>query len=186
VREQALGVLGTGPMAVHQALLFRQWSDDVRLLLHTAPALTDEEAEQLASRGIAVVEGEVAEVEVDGEQLSGVRLSSGEVVPLEALVVMPRFTARADLLVQLGLEPVALEVDGHVLATRVEAAPTGATSVPGVFVAGNVTDPMAGVIGAAAAGVTAASGLNADLLAEDVRLAVEAHRAARATTAVAG
>ena len=35
VRDQAIGVLATGPMAVHQALLFRQLSDDVVLFLHT-------------------------------------------------------------------------------------------------------------------------------------------------------
>jgi thioredoxin reductase len=51
VRDQAVGVLGTGGRAVHQALLFRQWTSDLVLFTHTAPALTDEQAEQLAARG---------------------------------------------------------------------------------------------------------------------------------------
>jgi thioredoxin reductase (NADPH) len=50
----------------------------------------------------------------------------------------------------------------------------GATSVPGVFVAGNVTDARATVMPAAAAGLTAAGGINADLIAEETRLAVAA------------
>jgi len=60
VRGQALGVLGTGPFAVHQALLFRQWTADLTLFLHTAPAPTADEREQLDARGVTVVEGLVA------------------------------------------------------------------------------------------------------------------------------
>src|SRR6266446_6032560 len=59
VRDQAVGVLATGPMAVHQALLFRQLTDDLVLFTHTAPALTDEQAEQLAARKIRVINGHV-------------------------------------------------------------------------------------------------------------------------------
>jgi thioredoxin reductase len=36
VRDRPIGVRGTGPFAVHQALLFRQWSPEVTLFLHTA------------------------------------------------------------------------------------------------------------------------------------------------------
>src|SRR5919202_3011318 len=74
VRDQPIGVLASGPRAAHQALLFRQWSADVTLFLHTAPRPTDEEAEGLAARGIAVVEGEVATLEVVGDRLAGVRM----------------------------------------------------------------------------------------------------------------
>lgn len=102
VRDQALGILATNPMAVHQAMLFRQWSADVTLFVHTGPAPPPEQAEQLAARGIPVVEGEVAAVEVTDDQLSGVRLASGELVARQALVVMPRFVARADVLTSLG------------------------------------------------------------------------------------
>ena len=59
VRDQPIGVLATSERAVHQALLFRQWSDDVVLLQHTAPEPTPEQAEQLAARGIRVVPGVV-------------------------------------------------------------------------------------------------------------------------------
>src|SRR3954469_24601748 len=93
VRDQAIGVLSTGPGGVLKALLWRQWSADVTLFLHTGPAPTDEEEQQLAARGIAVVSGEVAAVESDGDRLTGVRLASGRVVARDALVVAPRFTA---------------------------------------------------------------------------------------------
>ena len=176
VRDQALGVLATGPMAVHQAQLFRQWSADVTLFLHTEPEPTAEESEQLAARGITVVRGEVASLEATDDHLSGVRLTSGQVVPRQAVVVGPRFYARADVLTSLGIATTELRVAGQVIGTSVPADPTGATAVPGVWVAGNVTDLMAQVIGAAAAGLMVGAAVNADLIAEDIERAVAARR----------
>src|ERR1700716_3566349 len=59
VRDQALGVHARGPMAAHQALLFRQLTSDVSFFTPTGPALTDEQAEQLAARKIRVINGHV-------------------------------------------------------------------------------------------------------------------------------
>ena len=56
----------------------------------------------------------------------------------------------------------------------ITADATGRTSVPGVWVAGNVVDPRAQVITAAGAGSTAAIALNADLVEDDVSDAVHA------------
>jgi thioredoxin reductase len=173
VRDQPIGVLGTGPFAVHQALLFRQWSADLTLFLHTAPDPTPEEWEQLAARGITVVDGEVTAVETDGDRLTGVRLASGRVVPRRALVVKPTFNARGDVLTGLGLRTAPHPL-GH--GRHIEADAAGLTSVAGVRAAGNVTDLTAGVVNAAAAGVTAAAALNADLVADDTRRAVESRR----------
>ena len=79
VRDQPIGVLATSERAVHQALLFRQWSDDVVLLQHTAPAPTPEQAEQLAARGIRVVPaGRSSRCSATDGRLSGVRLASGD------------------------------------------------------------------------------------------------------------
>ncbi|MEU5881987.1 NAD(P)/FAD-dependent oxidoreductase [Spirillospora sp. NPDC047279] len=167
VRDQAIGVLATGPMAVHQVKLFRQLSDDVTLFVHTAPAPSQDERELLGRRGVKIVEGEVAGVEVQDDRLTGVRLASGEVVPRQALVVSPRFTARSGLLASLGLKPVDMEVNGHVVASHIPSEMGGVTEIPGVYVAGNVTDPMAQVIGSASAGLMAGARINADLVEED-------------------
>ncbi|TFV91062.1 NAD(P)/FAD-dependent oxidoreductase [Blastococcus sp. CT_GayMR16] len=179
VRDAAIGVLG-GPFGVHQALMWRQWSADVTLFQHTGPAPTAEEREQLAARDIAVVTGTVEGLEREGGRLSGVRLAGGEVVARRALVVSPRFTARAVALTSLGLEAVPMELNGHVFGSYVAADPTGATAVPGVWVAGNVADLRAQVISAAAAGLNTAAMINADLIAEDTRRAVEARALAGA------
>ncbi|HYH25076.1 MAG TPA: NAD(P)/FAD-dependent oxidoreductase [Blastococcus sp.] len=180
VRNQPIGIVATGPNAVHQALLFRQLSDDVVFFRHTGPELPPEQAEQLAALGIRVVEGEVAAVEVTDDRLSGVRLASGEVVPRAAVVVAPRFTARAGVLESLGLRAQDQEMGGAVVGSAVPADPTGATAVPGVWVAGNVSDLSAQVVASAAAGLRAGAMINADLITEDARRAVAERRSVTA------
>jgi thioredoxin reductase (NADPH) len=175
-RDQAIGVLSTGPLGVHQALLWRQWSADVTLFRHTGPELSAEQVEELAARGIPVVDGEVVAVETADDRLSGVRLADGTVVAREALAVATRMTARSGVLESLGLEPVEQRMGEAVVGMAVPADPTGATAVPGVWVAGNVADVSAQVIVAAAAGMRAGAMVNMDLVTEDTRRAVATRR----------
>ncbi|MGA5507007.1 NAD(P)/FAD-dependent oxidoreductase [Streptomyces umbrinus] len=173
IRDQPIGILATGPLGVQQALLFRQWTDRLTLLLHTTARPTAEKAEQLAARRITVVDGEVAGLEVTEDRLSGVRLRSGEQIPLRALAVAPQPVPRADFLTGLGIGPTAHPSGlGAYIATDV----TGLTAVPGVWVAGNLADPNANVLASAVSGSTAAGAINADLIAEDTRHAVRAQR----------
>lgn len=65
------------------------------------------------------------------------------------------------------------------IATHLAADTNGATGVGGVWVAGNVTDPSAQVISAAAAGLKAGAQINADLVAEETAQAVATCRAQR-------
>lgn len=76
----------------------------------------------------------------------------------------PRFVPNNHLLLGLGCD---VDADGWVVVEN-----TGRTSVPGVWAAGNVVDPRAQVITAAGAGSAAAIALNADLVDDDVRIAV--------------
>ncbi|WP_280384077.1 NAD(P)/FAD-dependent oxidoreductase [Nocardia wallacei] len=174
-RDRAIGVLANGPMTVHGALLWRQWSDDVTLFTHTMAEPTGEQAEQLAARGIRVVPGEVASVEVVDDRLTGVRLADGTVIARQVLAAPSRMVARAGFLSGLGLHPVE-HPSG--MGEHIPADPAGRTSVPGVWVAGNVTDPSAQVGPAAAAGANAGAQINMDLVTEETRRAVESARAA--------
>jgi thioredoxin reductase len=177
VRDQAIGVLGSGPMSVHQALMFRQWSDDITYLTHTMPP-SEEQAEQLAARDIRVVDGTVVSLEVVEGRLTGVRLGDGRVVARAALVVASRMETRAEFLAGLGLT-----ANDHPsgLGTYIPVDQTGRTDVAGVWAAGNVTDLAAQVGTAAAAGAFAAAQINADLVGDETRRAVEARRESVAT-----
>jgi thioredoxin reductase len=172
VRDQPIGVLASQPASVDQALLVRQWSEDVIFFAHTY-APSESERERLSARGIQIVDGIVGEIVVRDDVLRGVELADGSsIVPRTALFVFPRFIARSEVLTSgLGCE---VDDNGFI---RVNEA--GATSVFGVWAAGNVVNPRAQVIIAAGAGSAAAFALNHDLTDEDVSRAVEARRAER-------
>lgn len=173
-RDQRIGVLAAGPLAVDQTLLWRQLSKDVTFFA-TGP-LDAEDRDRLAARDVTVVEERVTGLEVTGDRLTGVHLANGEVVPCDTLAVAARMTARAEPFAGLGIELADQEVAGHSIGAAVAADPTGATSIPGVWVAGNVTGLADQVIGAAAAGGRAGAMINADMVAEETQRAVEVRR----------
>jgi thioredoxin reductase len=180
VRDEPIGVLGGGPFWLHLTQLFRQWSADLTLFLHTGPRPSAEEAQALAARGVAVVEGEVAALETEDGRLRGVRLATGEVVARRVLAVESRLTVPAELLAGIGLAATAHESG---IAQRIEGDIVGRTAVPGVWVAGNVTSPMAWVSAAASAGAMAGAAINGDLIGDDTRVAVQRMAAAGAAAA---
>ncbi len=159
VRDQPLGVLGGSAESVQHALLIRQWSHDVVLFAHDA-TLDADQRKQLAARGVAVVEGEVARLRIENEHLQGVELADGTLVERSAVFVRPTFVPNSRLLIELGCE-----ADEHGWVTT---DATGRTSVTGVRVAGNVADPRAQVITAAGQGSAAAIALNAELVEDDI------------------
>ncbi len=173
VRDQALGIIG-GKFGVHQALMWRQWTEDIVLFTQGFEP-SEEDQVKLEARGVRVETDEIAALAIENDTLIGVRTMSGNTVPVHAVVVKPKFEANADILLQLGLETTELMMgDVPVGATSVATDPTGATSVAGIWAAGNVTSPMEILIGSAAGGVRAAGALNAYLIDEDVRSAVRA------------
>jgi thioredoxin reductase len=163
VRDRRLGVIGGSPGAVRYAQIVRQWTDD--LAYFTPPdTLTSVERFELVARGVGIVEGDISRLVVEDDQLRAIEMSDGSVVARDALFVPPRLRPNNRLLLGLGCD---VDDDGWV-----DADVTGRTSVPGVWVAGNVADPRAQVITAAGAGSAVAIAINADLVQDDVRNAV--------------
>jgi thioredoxin reductase len=163
-RDQSIGVLGTSPGAVFHAQLIRQWSADVVLFAHTLD-LSTEDRDRLEVRGVSVVDGPVARVIVDDDAVRGVELAEGATVARSAVFVVPRMVPNDSLLTDLGC---AVE-NGWVSVDR-----AGATSVPGVYAAGNVTDPRAQVVTAAGVGSAAGFAINLDLVDKDIAGALAA------------
>lgn len=166
VRDRRIGVLASGAMSVHQALMFRQWSDDVRFFARDHE-LTAEDRARLDALDVPVVEGTVAGLEIIQNRLVGVRMDDGQLAEVDAVVVSPRMLARAEAFAGIGIEP-----SQHPAGTFIESDATGRTTAPGVWVAGNAGDHSAQVGTAAAAGARAAQHINADLVMEDADRAV--------------
>ncbi|MCP2250329.1 NAD(P)/FAD-dependent oxidoreductase [Lentzea aerocolonigenes] len=114
--------------------LVRQWSDDVT--------------------HVPSVDG----IEVEDDRLVAV-ISGSDRIPADALVYSAPVKPRDEFLLALGAETEKTPVGPFV---RTDGK--GRTSVPGVYAAGNVTDPAAIVIVAAAQGAQAAGMINMDLV----------------------
>jgi thioredoxin reductase len=176
VRDKALGVLGWTPHAASYAQIVRQWSDDVVYFAPTG-TLTADTRGQLAARGIAIVDGSVRRVLVVDDKLNGIELDDGRTISRDALFVPPRFVPNNKLLIDLDCEH---DEDGWPITHG-----DGRTSVSGVWVAGNVANPRAQVITAAGEGSAAAIAINADLVEEDIRKALNCRTTSAATSPTA-
>ena len=164
VRGQAIGILGTEPRSMHQARLFAELSDHVSYFTHTGPPVDAADADALRNVGVAVIDARVAELVTSDERLAGVRLFDGTVVALQALVITPDARPSSPILDALGV-PLAESPAGYA------ADAMGATQVPGVWIAGNIAQPFATVVLAAAQGMTVASAITADILTARGRVA---------------
>jgi thioredoxin reductase len=165
VRDQPVGVLATGAGSAAHAQLLRQWTDDVVLFAHEHAVTADERA-TLDARGISVVDGVVERLVVDDDRLRAIRLADGRQIPRAALFIRPALRAHSNSpAVSLGCDLLA---DGLVWTDT-----DGRTSVPGVWAAGNATNPRAQVITAAGEGSAVAIAINTDLVQEDVDAAMQ-------------
>jgi thioredoxin reductase len=171
LRDLPTGVLATSPLSVHQALMVTQWSKDVRLFLHRVDEaeLTDQDLRRLAAAGVSVVPGEVAELVVTGDRLTGVRLAGdassggGAVHDRAVLYVAPRAVPNNELLVKLGAEMRETPFGSYPVIDE-----RGLTSVPGLWTAGNASGFTEQVVNAVSRGYRAGTAINADLLMTDL------------------
>jgi thioredoxin reductase len=108
-----------------------------------------------------VVEGTVERLVVEDDRLRAVQLAGGRTVARDALFMRPSLRANLDNpAVLLGC---VLREDG-----LIHAGADGRTSVPGVWAAGNATNPRAQVITAAGEGSAAAIAINTELVRADI------------------
>lgn len=180
VRDRAIAVLASTPMAAHHGLLFRQLSDDVVMVVLDDVELAPEAVEKLEAIGVRIVHGTPREVLVEDDVLVGLRLSDGSILQRRALVVASQPHVRADFLSALGVEAEPFEMGGAVHGSVLAVSPTGATSVRGLFAAGNATDISMTLMASAAHGMRVGAFINAELADSDAMRAVEARRTALA------
>jgi thioredoxin reductase len=150
VADRRLGVLATSEMGVHGALLLPDWSDDVTLFTNETFAPSAEQRARLAARGVRIDGRRVEALVGDAPALAGLRLADGDVVPVDALFTAPRTRMASPLAEQLGC---AFDDGpfGPVLRTDARKA----TTVPGVFAAGDLARAPHNATWAAADGAQA-------------------------------
>ena len=154
VRDRPLAVLDGGDSGVHRALLLRNWSEDVVLLTNGAADIDAADRDRLAGAGIAVDERPVERLVGHDGELDEVVFADGDRLERSGLLVPAPLHQRSDLAEQLGAaagEPSPVVIDPVGIDAKY------ATSVPGVFAAGDLSTQMPQVAGAIAAGSMAAA-----------------------------
>ena len=167
VRGQELVVIGGAvpPMTLHQAALLRRYSDRVTLCPNGMD-VSDADRGRLRAFGVRIVDGTIAHLIGDNGRLDGVEFIDGSVQSCDSVFVAPLPRPNDAVLRALGCES-----DPTTGWVTVDAA--GATSVPGVWAAGNVINPRAQVITAAGEASAAAIAMTAWLLDNDIATAAE-------------
>jgi thioredoxin reductase len=160
-RDAPIAVFGRGSKGAGLALLLRQWTQDLVLCSHGPAGLAADEQELLDRRGINVRESPIAELHSEDGCLRALRFEDGEQLPRQALFFTTGQHPRSTFLEHLGC---TYDQKG------VTCDEDGATSVPGVYVAGDVSRDVQLVIIAAAEGARAALAINKALLRADGHL----------------
>lgn len=152
-----LGVLNLSPMSLHQADLISEWGPTTFFL--DGGAIDPDAAAYLAMRGIAIEPAPLESLVGDGPSLSAIRFRDGHERPLDALFIGPRHRFNSDIADRLGC--------------AIEAGPSGpmlavdemkATTVAGVYAAGDITRAGHTVTFACADGVMAALAIHRSLV----------------------
>ncbi|RAY17309.1 SAM-dependent methyltransferase [Actinomadura craniellae] len=165
VRDQRVVQIVTHPMGLHPTPLFRHLTGHLTVVLHDGQGVDDTIVEKLSAE-VPVIRDTVRRVVTapDG-RLVGVELAGGTTVEADAVVVGPRFHARAEMLAAAG---VTTTPHPSGLGDAVEVDQTGRTAVPGIFAAGNLTDPGMQVLHAAAHGSRVGAMISFDLADDDL------------------
>lgn len=165
VPGKRLGVIGWGSGIVKFCMYMLTWTDRMTVLTHGRGAELEEEArEALARWGIPVLTAPIERLEGDEEaqQVRRVVFEGGETLEVDAMffhiAVGPGSTLPADLGCRAD-EDGLLQVDSEF-----------ATSVPGVYAAGDITPGSRLTVRAAYEGVRAAVALHKSLIPEDRRI----------------
>ena len=146
VQDRRFGYLATSAERIPFALLLQCWSGDVVVF-------TDNKLDvpaEVATR-VRVEPRPIARLHARDGQLAGVELADGAVVERDVLFAHPH-QRQVPLVQSLGL---ALDAAGYVVVDG-----HGATSVPGIYAAGDLVTMAQAAINAAASAVLAAATLN--------------------------
>jgi len=165
VRDQRVVQVVTHPMNLHTTPLWRQLTGRLTVVLHEPVEVDDAKLQVLRSGGVTVVRQPVRRLVAGTGGVEAVELADGARIEADAVAVAPRFRPRVEVLAGLGVQPVE-HPSG--LGRVVEVDAMGATSVAGVYAAGNLTDPGQQVLQAAAHGSRVGAMISFGLAEEDL------------------
>jgi thioredoxin reductase len=159
MRDRKVLVYGRRQRGFEMARAMTAWTDDIVLCTDGTAGYSSEQRRLLARNDISLVEKRITKLEGARGRLRTVHFAGGEKLARDAMFFDTPSRGQSRLAESLGCR---FGRDGGVLCGEYEA-----TSVPGVFVAGNIIRDVQLSIVAAAEGARAAFGINRTLTRED-------------------
>ena len=159
MRDRRVLAYGRGRRGFEMARAMTAWTRDLVLCTDGAAGYSAADRKQLGRNGIRLVEKRIASLEGSRGRLRTVVFRGGERLARDAMFFDTPSRQQSKLAESLGCQ---FGRNGGVLCGEYEA-----TSVPGVFVAGNIIRDVQLTIVAAAEGARAAFGINRALTRED-------------------
>lgn len=144
---QPTGLLMSGAKVAEHAQFLTDWAPGLTVF---DPDASAEDMASLAAAGIPVIQSPVQRIEAEGDRLRALHLADGRRIPLAVLYMVSRAEPASDLPQQLGCKMETGPQGPYVATDMIKA-----TSVPGVFAAGDLARPVFGAVFAAADGAMA-------------------------------
>ncbi|KAF6687463.1 NAD(P)/FAD-dependent oxidoreductase [Pseudomonas sp. EKM23D] len=130
------GLVWSGPPSHNYVKLYHDWTDTLTVFANGHDIPPDIRAD-LARRGNPVVDSRIAEIEHNESHNTTVRLDAGPSVAVDILFAHPRNKPSARLHESLGLATVDTP-----LGTALKVDERRETTVPGVYAAGDLANPL--------------------------------------------
>jgi thioredoxin reductase len=159
IRDRPVAIYGKRQRGFEMSRALTAWTNDIVLCTDGPSGLSRAKVQQLERNGIRLRTERIARLRGEGGQLESIVFRDGGELPRSALFFDTPIHEQSDLAQLLGCE---FTRSGGIKCGEYEA-----TSVPGVFAAGNIIRDVQLVIVAAAEGTRAAFGINRALTRED-------------------
>lgn len=158
-KDKGIGILANEHTWFHVTKFLLGLTSDLIIFTNGKQFLTQKQKDILDFRNITIVEEPIDSLVMEGSQLTGVRLMSGEVVERKALFIRPESRARSNIGIELGCELDA----NHYYITDENCR----SNISGVYIAGDVSSSIHSVLFACAEGAKAGAFLNMELLEQE-------------------
>lgn len=158
VRDRALGVLATGPMSTHQAMMIPDWGPTTFFTQGKYEPEPEIRA-QMDARGITIEQSPIVELIGAAPDLEAVKLADGRSMPIQALFAGPTVSMTNPLSEMLGCA-----FEEGIAGPFIKVDASQETSIPGVFAAGDAATARHNATLASAAGVLAGVGAHQSLI----------------------
>jgi thioredoxin reductase len=156
VYQEKLAVFGNGDEGFEFTKLISNWSEDLTLFTNGVSTLNHGNEQKLAEHGINIIQTKITGINCVNNQVQLIKLIDGTEHAIQAIFARVPFEQHTNIPAQLGC---ALTEQGHI-----QIDDFGATTIPGIYAAGDNSSPLRGVANAVANGMMAGVFINKALI----------------------